>query len=236
MMQNEQRSIRSIRRFVPGLVILALTVASPAMADPINLLTNGDFSTVGAAGSPASYTGQNFFYDSYNWDRYTGVPAAAAGWGIWNNTYGTTMTELLPSLWPGVSDMIHVVSDGTNNGLLQSFLPFNTGVGNVVGQVAVYVNSGQVGIGIGNGLYTDFDAFSSTTGQWEVINAGNGQSPANEFLLYSANGPADFYAAAASVSPVPEPATLMLFGGGAVACVGRAYRRRRAAKLTADAR
>jgi PEP-CTERM motif-containing protein len=230
---NEPRFNRSIRRLVPILAVIVLIGTSRAQADPINLLTNGDFSVAGTAGSPASFTGQDFFYDSYNTSRYTGAPSAAASWGIWNNTYWTTLTELLPSTFPGVANMIHVVTDGTNNGLLQSFLAFDTGAGPgaVLGSVAVYVLNGQVGIGTGNGLYTGFDGFSSQTGEWQVINATNGNAPANDFLVYSANGPAEFYAAAASVSPVPEPATLMLVGGGALAAIARARRRRGASTV-----
>jgi hypothetical protein len=225
---NEERLYSSIRRLVPILAVILLAGAARAYADPINLLANGDFGIAGPAGSPSAYTGQDFFFDSYNTAQYTGAPSAAANWGIWNNTSGTTTTELVPSTFPGVANMIHVVTDASNNGLLQSFLPFNTGrdAGAVLGTIAVYVVNGQVGIGTGNGLYTGFDGFSSTTGEWQLINATNGGSPANDFLIYSSNGPADFYAAAASVSPVPEPATLMLVGGGALACLTRVRRRR----------
>jgi len=176
-------------RFIAALALLA----QPAVAAEVNTyLDNASFEAVGPAGSPPSFTGQG-----------GGGHSAADAWTVFNNTDGTTDTELVPSTLPGGgARMIHVETTGNRNGLVQVFLPYNTGSSSVLAQVRVFVVSGQVAIGTGNGGHTGFDTVSTTTGQWELLQALNGASPANELIVYSASDHAEFYVELASLSDI----------------------------------
>ncbi len=176
-----------------ALTLLALLFATPAAADELNTdLANSSFEVVGPIGAQTSFTGAG-----------GGGHSAADSWTVFNNTAGTTTTELTGSTLPKAgARMIHVTTDGARNGLVQVFGPYNTGSPSVLAQVRVFVVSGQVGAGTGNGGNTGLDTLSTTTGQWELLQAPNHFSPANEFIVYSANGPAEFYVELASVSEV----------------------------------
>lgn len=139
----------------------------------------------------------------------------------WNNweTFaitGSVSADLHPSSSPGNwPDAAHVIASG-RGGLVQVFLPWNTGPDDLLSSVWVYVNSGQVGMGVGNGGDTGFDATSQFTGRWEKLFAKNGVAPANEFIVYGSNG-ADFYVAQPQVGdPIPEPDSLYLFAGSLI--------------------
>ena len=139
----------------------------------------------------------------------------------WNNweTFaitGSVWADLHPASSPGNwPDAAHVVTNG-RGGLVQVFLPWNTGPDDLLSSVWVYVESGQVGMGVGNGGDTGFDVTSQFTGHWEKLFAKNGVAPANEFIVYGSNG-ADFYVAQPQVGdPVPEPNSLYLFAGSLI--------------------
>ncbi|NEO45265.1 MAG: PEP-CTERM sorting domain-containing protein [Moorea sp. SIO4A3] len=136
--------------------------------------------------------------------------SAATDWNTWNNTGATTTTELLPStLANGADTMLHVTTNGQNNGIFQVFLPFNTGPNEVISSAWVYALSGRVGIGTGNGGGTGLDTISTTIGEWEFLQASNGLSPANEFIVYSASAEgAEFYVDLASIEQPPEPSSV----------------------------
>jgi hypothetical protein len=50
---------------------------------------------------------------------------------------------------------------------------------------------------------TGFDAFSQTTGQWELLRAPNGAHPANTFIVDSSGGGAEYYLDDAVVQATP---------------------------------
>jgi hypothetical protein len=104
--------------------------------------------------------------------------------------------------------MIHVSTNGWHNGLVQVFPGANSctmsGPTHAKGRAMIFVHSGQVGIGTGAGGNTGLDKILTTTGSWQFVEALNGASPANEFIVYSATaGGADFDVAFAEVYEVP---------------------------------
>ncbi|MGZ3419065.1 MAG: hypothetical protein ACXVEE_14435 [Polyangiales bacterium] len=166
-----------------------------------DLLTNSSFATVGPNGATTTVT--------------TVAPggagnSAAAGWTLFTNTPGTIKTEVVPSTVPfqAANKMIHVHTDGWHNGLVQVFPGSKSctllGPTHARGRAMIFVHSGQVGIGTGNGGNTGIDKTTTTTGAWEFVEAQNGASPANEFIVYSTTpGGADFDVAFAEVYEVP---------------------------------
>lgn len=140
-------------------------------------------------------------------NKGVGIVSAADQWTLWNNVEGITTTELISSSSPygGSKTMIHVTTTGAANGLVQTFLPINAGPTKIIASAWVFVHRGHVGIGTGNGGNTHLDVISKTTGQWEYLEAMNGVSPANEFIIYSmSEAGAEFDVAAASVIETPQ--------------------------------
>ena len=102
------------------------------------------------------------------------------------------------------------------------------------GSAWVYVNSGCVGLGTGNGGSTGIDVSTCALGKWIFLQVQNGSSPANEFIVYASFGSssgADYYVdnAAVTLAPVPEPSTLALIAPAALG-LGHLLRRKRLAK------
>ncbi|MFN0151725.1 MAG: hypothetical protein ACKVU1_13575 [bacterium] len=158
-----------------------------------NLLTNPGFEIVGPQGASTTFTG----YGGGGW-------SSAQDWWVFNNSPGTTSTELLPSTCPGGGQyMLHVTTDGGSNGVGQIFLPFDTGPDQATAMARIFVISGTVVIGTGNGGNTGADAHTRYTGHWEFLRAGNGVSPANEFIVYAWGGPAEFYVDKCRVAELP---------------------------------
>jgi hypothetical protein len=99
----------------------------------------------------------------------------------------------------GASGVIHVTTTGASNGLVQVWGAFNTGPSVVIHRARILVRSGKVCMGTGNGGNTGCSASTTGTGQWEVIQGRNTVCPANETIIYSDGGPADYYVDMASV-------------------------------------
>ncbi len=153
------------------------------LAGSPNMLQNPDFSTVGPSGTSTTFTGNEFAGNS-----------AAANWTLYNNGPATITTELVSGTRRGGSSkMIHVTTTGSYSGLVQVFLPLNTGPEHVISSAWVFVKSGRVGIGTGNGGNGGIDDTNSAIGRWELIRGCNGISPANEVVIYSVSDGADFY-------------------------------------------
>jgi hypothetical protein len=160
-----------------------------------NLLRNPQFATVGPSGASTSIT--------------TVVPggagnSAAQSWTLFTNTAGFISSRLLPQ--QNGTHLMHVVTHGWGNGLVQVFSHpcYQNGPAHTLSGAWVYVRSGKVGIGTGDGGNTGIDAQSTTTNQWEWLQAPNGVSPANEFIIYStSNTGAEFYVSSAQVHETP---------------------------------
>jgi RHS repeat-associated protein len=193
---DQRHDLEHLTAQLPSNGVSLLSQAWVKGEDPTvqNLLKNPDFETVGPQGASTTFTG-----------RRGAGPSAADGWGLWNNEAATTETELLPSTFPGGgAKMLRVNTTGRRNGLVQTFLPQDTGPEKVVAGIWVFVLRGQVAIGTGNSGNTALDAVSQTTHQWEYLQVTNGGAPANQFILYSRSSEgAEFYVTAASVSTSP---------------------------------
>lgn len=171
----------------------SIEVAKSPLSTP-NVLANPDFKIVGPSGSSTSVI--------------TSVPggagnSAAASWTLFTNTPGTIKTQQVASTFPGTPRMIHVDSPGHGDGLVQVFLPYNTGPAKVNVEAYVYLYSGKVGIGAGNGGNTNISASTAVLGSWQLLKGPNLNSPANEFIVYSIGGAASFDVAFAAAYETP---------------------------------
>jgi hypothetical protein len=190
---------QSIQRalLVPVTVACALPFTMSA-----NLLPNPGFeyATSGVTpGTPVSYTA-----------FCGGATSAALYWRVWVNSCGSNIsTTLVNSSAPsGNQYMLHVVTTGPNNGIYTTFLSTQR----TIATVWVYLNSGCIGIGTGNGAETgDTDEMTCVTGRWfQLYQVPNGVSPGSEFIVYSVPNPilpgsggADFFLDNADVDPQP---------------------------------
>ena len=166
-----------------------LWVAGIAPAYAVNLLNNSAFDVAGPEG---------LFVIKPVPDG-NGV-TAAQDWSAPGNTPGATITELLSSTLVDGGAMIHVITDGDRNGLAQVFGDFDTGPATAYACVWVYLVSGSVGIGIGNGGDTNGDDMVlNKTGSWEVLQVSNGHSPVNTIAILSLGGGAEYYVESARV-------------------------------------
>lgn len=177
-----------MKRFLLSFVVLvtAVLITGSAIA---NVLSNHDFSN---GTRPTTLTGKT-----------VPGPSAVPPWTTWNNSQATTTTDHLKTFM-GRSGVIHVKTTGANNGLVQVWAPINTGPSKVVHSASIFVRAGKVGIGTGNGGNTGISAVTSGIGRWETIRGTNTVCPANETIIYSTGGPAEFYVDSASVEVVSK--------------------------------
>jgi hypothetical protein len=164
---------------------------APAGLRSQNLLINGGFNkpAVGVApGMPVSATECNF----------PGGESAAANWTVYINGCGTVTTTLVPSTAPnGGAYMIHVTATDSNAGIVQYGFANQA---STLTSVWVYINSGCVMIGTGDSGSTGLDEATCELGRWfHFSRVPNGDSPANEIIVYSLLGASDFYVDNASV-------------------------------------
>lgn len=153
---------------------------------PQNELLNGDFSQR-IANSTRSLT-------TTDHRPRASEPAPARGWNITNYTPAITVCQILRSSRDPDLNMLRISTSGGKNGLLQQWLPVNTGPAKVVSSAWVFVRRGRVFLGSGNGDASQRpDAISHTLYNWELITGINQSCPANETVIYAA-GPegADF--------------------------------------------
>ena len=157
--------------------------ADAVAAQLTNLLRNAGFAR-GRPIAPPPLTGSS-----------TGGLSAAEDWTLWNNPDSTTATALLPTTRPdGTGRMLHVTTTGGHCGLVQTWAPTDEGAAAATAMAWVYVVSGRVGLGSGNGGSTGVDVLSTTTARWEQLEAPSGTSPVNEMIVYSGpEGGAEFY-------------------------------------------
>ena len=185
----------TFRQFGICATIAAASLLGAATAATTNLLANPDFGQVSLSGEQTVLNGAGATGDS-----------SAAHWTVYNTGEGSTTTELMPSTRGGGKSMIHVVTTdkkvGSGSGLVQAFLAVGTGPAHVTSSAWVFIKSGTVFIGTGNGGNTGIDARSSITGKWMELKARNGVSPANMFIIYGQSPGADFFVDSAVVQQI----------------------------------
>ena len=149
-----------------------------------NLVKNGSFETVGAAGPLTT------------WSASGGSQAAAASWYL-VSPFGAAALSSEHSSYAapnGGSKTLLVKTDRQSSGVVQVMGPLGSGPQSSVATVQVYVTRGQVGLGVGDGGNTGIGAVSTTTGRWETLVVPNHSTPANEIIVYATSpGGADFY-------------------------------------------
>jgi hypothetical protein len=143
-----------------------------------NVIVNGEFDEPGPRGP------------SVHIDGYAYVPSAAAQWEL-VNPYGSTTTTLVPSQRRPGGKAIRVTTTRELSGLRQRW-PKTKPKGRVLTTVWVFVHRGRVSIGSGTGLGPMQNAFSTSTGRWEKLEATNEVCPATTTQVQAADGGADF--------------------------------------------
>lgn len=179
--------------------VATLFSASPALAD--NLLQNPSFSTAGSGGQAAA-----------SWLQINGPTTSLVNSNVLPSAPADPYLVYGPNL---IS-----VTVGNSGGLAQIFLPANTGPTLGFAEAAVYVINGTVSMGTGNGGSTGLNTSTGgVTGQWIILSAPLGNTPANMFILYGTPG-AQFYVAGADVTSTPEPGSVALLGTGLIGIAG----------------
>jgi hypothetical protein len=167
--------LRKLRNILFAQLVLACLMPLTLSAE--NLLLNPGFNKPAAGVPPGTIV-------SLAVCQETGG-SAAANWTVWINDCGSDVsTQLIPSAAPsGGSYMVHVVTTGNGNGIVQCCFANQT---TTLSSVWVYVNSGCVGMGTGDGGNTvQTDEMTCEAGSWIQFKAPNGVSPASEFIVYS---------------------------------------------------
>ena len=167
-----------------------------------NLLSNGSFEL-----------GLNQGHSTFLEGTGPGI-SSATNWTLFHNNLGSTEStrvpaETVPERLPGSGNsLMRIEASHERNGLVQVFGDLNTGPAIVESSVWVYVESGNVSLGTGNGGNTGVDATSTTTGRWEKLTSRNGIWPANELILYADGGSSLFYADLARVEVIATDLTI----------------------------
>lgn len=176
-----------------------------------DLVTNGEFETLGPNGPNTSHSGTGGVgvsgADSWFIFHQASNPGATTETN-WRTYDELGINPALPGTDPLNDHVLRVETSHENNGLVQVFSATNTGPPGAFGSVWVWVaGSGQVGAGIGNSGLTQVTAFSNSNNAWEQLTFSESTSPVNEIVIYSIGGSAEFYVEFATVTAVPEPAS-----------------------------
>lgn len=160
-----------------------------------DLVVNGDFDAVSTRGRVSSDRGSGAAWD-----------AAAESWSAFANTPTTVTTTLMRSTRRPGRRMLRVEVGAGDSGIFQAWGDKRgMAPARVVTDAWVFVRSGQIYVGTGRGSRTRRDAYSSSSGRWERLQAGNGSCPATQTILFSASKRADFYVDSVEVYEVPGP-------------------------------
>jgi hypothetical protein len=185
------KMMRNMRFVVVAVFVCAVSILGAAdNTAKANLVQNPTFS-VSPFGSSTTMSSADPFWGSLS---------AADGWALWSNGAGTLISDVLPTTDPnGTGNMIRVVVSADRSGLFQNFGVYGSGPDLVQFTVSVYVVSGCVGAGVGDGGYTFVSASTCQQNRWIQLHGRNSVAPANEIIIYSFGGAAEWYAENASI-------------------------------------
>jgi hypothetical protein len=158
-----------------------------------NLLINFSYNTVGPSGTTTTHSGVL---------PYPFPPSAAANWGAHNSNSGATITtRMIPSSGPQGPRMLHIRTGGNEGGVIQNFSSLHKGTGKIVGAVWVYVNKGNVQLGIHADGSPTASVMSTKIGQWELLQVCSDGNSTNSmfFVLNQDPNGGDFFVDAAAV-------------------------------------
>ncbi len=232
-MFHRRRSLRAKERLTAlarevsrSLVIGSALISVCSVASSQNIISNPGFEIINFERGPSTtFTGIN-----------DGLGSSANDWRVWNNTFGTTTTELIPStdsITPGGTYMMHINTDGASNGIFQNPGPVSPSFG----YIDVFVLRGVVQLTL-DGFGQTLSSLSSKTNQWERLGVDlpHGSSI---MRLYSSGGGANFYVDNAYLgstplpdlppapSDVPEPGPIAVLFASSIAGCGVLVRRKR---------
>ncbi len=179
-----------------SLTLLACVICFLLPAEVLgqNLLKNGNFNNVNPRGHETIFVRQDF--------RSGGDHAGAEHWTTATslNPGATVETEWMSSSFPVANNkQLWVRTTNGGIGIVQVFAPLHGGPTEATACVWVYIERGEVCVGLGDGGNTHCSIWLKETDQWELITVGNGVSPANQIVIAGAGGSSTFYVASAAV-------------------------------------
>lgn len=123
-------------------------------------------------------------------------------WWLVNQHDATTRAWLEPTSRPGGWGwMLHLATTADSCGLAQQWEATGSGPAHATVQAWIYVISGQVRAGAGNGDDIGDDVISASTQRWELLNGPATRSPVNQVIVTAHGGPAEFLLDSVQVFP-----------------------------------
>lgn len=143
------------------------------MFDSHNRVANGSFDAAGPLGRTTATTAAEL------------SQSAAAAWSLYNAKTQPIASALVPSTRGG-GMALHVTASSAHSGLYHAWASKET-TERARTSAWVFVKRGRVYLGTGDGRPPMMDAFSTSTGQWELLTAVNASCPALVTVIHAAD-------------------------------------------------
>lgn len=192
---ERQRALASLLRAARVDPTIIRTIQDPNMLDQIHFVLQDHYISAGNLLRNGSFLGAGIHGEkSHLAEARVQLGAAASNWDLRVFDEGMVSTEILPSTRSGRGErMLRVKVAGRNGGIEQAWSSRDVGPAHVITSAWVYVISGKVKVGAGNGRQAHRDVESTSTGRWELLTAKNRSCPANAVGIYAATPSAEFY-------------------------------------------